>query len=70
MNFLFGMGGKVMDKKYGWQGDENTKVLLNTQEAINAAKYYYKLKSFNANFTNVDAYEQVKIMKEGKWPCQ
>lgn len=66
MNFLFGMGGKVMDKKYGWQGDENTKVLLNTQEALNAAKYYYKLKSYNAgNFTNVDAYEQVKIMKEG-----
>jgi multiple sugar transport system substrate-binding protein len=66
MNFLFGMGGKVMDKKYGWQGDENTKILLNTPEAIKAAKYYYSLKPYSVgNFTNVDAYEQVKIMKEG-----
>ncbi len=67
VNFLFGMDGKVMDKKYGWEGDGNTKVLLNTPEALKAAKYYYSLKPFNGgNFTNVDAYEQVKIMKEGK----
>lgn len=67
MNFLFGMDGKVMDKKYGWDGDANTKVLLNSQEALKAAQFYYSLKPFNSgNFTNVDAYEQIKIMKEGK----
>ena len=66
MNFLFSMGGKVMDKKYGWQGDENTKVLLDSKESFNAAKFYLSLKPFNGgNFTNVDAYEQIKIMKEG-----
>lgn len=67
MNFLFGMGGKVMDKQYGWEGDANTKILLNTPEALKAAKFYYSLKPFNSgNFTNVDAYEQIKILKEGK----
>lgn len=67
MNFLFAMGGKVMDKQYGWQGDENTKVLLNTPEALGALKYYLSLKPYNAgNFTNVDAYEQVKMVKENK----
>jgi ABC-type glycerol-3-phosphate transport system substrate-binding protein len=59
------MGGKVMDKEYGWEGDENTKVLLNTPEALKAAKYYYSLKPFNyGSFTNVDAYEQIKLMKQ------
>ncbi|QKJ28349.1 extracellular solute-binding protein [Mucilaginibacter mali] len=66
VNFLFGMGGKVMDKEYGWQGDQNTKVLLNTPEALNATKFYYGLKPYNAgNFTNVDAYEQIKLVKQG-----
>jgi ABC-type glycerol-3-phosphate transport system substrate-binding protein len=67
MNFLFSMGGKVMDKQYGWQGDQNTKVLLNTPEALKALNFYKSFKPFNkGNFTNVDAYEQIKIFKEGK----
>lgn len=67
MNFLFGMDGKVMDKQYGWEGDANTEILLNTPEALKAAKFYYSLKPFNhGNFTNVDAYEQIKILQEGK----
>jgi len=64
MNFLFSMGGKVMDKQYGWEGDANTKVLLNTPEALHAAQFYLSLKSYNAgNSYNVDAYEQIKILK-------
>lgn len=67
MNFLFGMGGRVMDKAYGWQGDANTQIHLNSIEALKAAKFYLSLKPFNSgNFTNVDAYEQIEILKQGK----
>jgi len=66
MNFLFGLGGKTMDKQYGWQGDENTKVLLNSPEALHAAKLYKSLKPFNAGgYFNVEQSEQIKIMLEG-----
>jgi ABC-type glycerol-3-phosphate transport system substrate-binding protein len=67
MNFLFGMGGKMMQKEYGWQGDGNTKILLNTPEALKAVKLYRSLKPFNAgNYTNVEQTEQMKIMMAGK----
>lgn len=67
VNFLFGMGGKVMDKQYGWQGGKNTPILLNTPEALNALKFYRSLKEFNSGtYSNVDMFEQSKIMKEGK----
>lgn len=67
MNFLFGMGGKTMNKQYGWEGDINTKTELNSQESIKAAKYYMSLKPYNAGtFTNIDAYQQIEILKEGK----
>jgi multiple sugar transport system substrate-binding protein len=66
-NFLYGMGGKTTEKENGWQGDANTKVLLNTPEALAALKFYKKLKPFNAgNWSNVEQVEQMKIMKEGK----
>lgn len=66
MNFLFGMGGKTMDKQYGWQGDANTKVLLNSPEALNAAKLYKSLKPFNSGgYFNIEQSEQMKIMLQG-----
>lgn len=65
-NFLFGMGGAVMQKERGWQSDANTPITLTSSEAIAAAKYYKSLKPFNAgNFTTIDATEQTKILKEG-----
>jgi multiple sugar transport system substrate-binding protein len=67
MNFLFSMGGKMMDKQYGWQGDKNTPILLNTPEALNALEFYLSLKPYNSgNFTNVDMFEQSRVMKEGR----
>lgn len=67
VNFLFSMGGKVMDKQYGWQGNSNTPILLNTPEALKALKFYLSLKSFNSGtYTNVDMFKQSEIMKEGK----
>lgn len=67
MNFLYGMGGKIFDKQYGWEGNENSKLLLNSPEALKALKFYKSLKPYNAGgFTNVEQFEQMKIMKEGK----
>jgi len=66
MNFLFGMGGKTMDKQYGWQGDENTKILLNSPEALKAAKLYKSLKPYNSGgYFNIEQSEQMKIMLQG-----
>lgn len=67
VNFVFGMGGKVMDKSKGWEGDESTKVLVNSPEVINATKYYLSLKPFNSgNYFTVDHAKQVEILKLGK----
>lgn len=66
MNFLFGLGGKTMDKQFGWQGDANTKLLLNSPEALHAAELYKSLKPFNAGgYFNVEQSEQMKIMLQG-----
>ena len=65
-NYLFGMGGSVMQKERGWQSDASTPITLTSPEAIAATKYYKSLKPFNAgNFTTIDAAEQTKILKEG-----
>lgn len=65
-SFLQGFGGKVLDKNQGWEGDENTPVLLANEEGIAAAEYYKSLKPFNAgNFVTTDAVEQRNILKKG-----
>lgn len=66
-NFLFGMGGKYMDKTLGWNGDMNSTLLFNSQESVNALKYYTSLKPFNSgNYSSVTQADQMKIMTEGK----
>lgn len=67
VNYLFGMGGKVMNKDFGWQGDANTKIELDSPESLDALKFYLSLKPFNAgNYTNVEQFEQIQQMKTGK----
>lgn len=67
VNFLFSMGGKVMDKQYGWDGNRNTPILLNNQDALKALKFYLSLKRFSSGtFSNVDMFKQSEIMREGK----
>ncbi|MFA6403082.1 MAG: extracellular solute-binding protein [Salinivirgaceae bacterium] len=66
VNFHFGMGGKIMNKEIGWQGDENTQMLLDSDAGEKALAYYVSLKPFNnGNYTNVEQFEQMRIMKEG-----
>lgn len=67
MNFLFGMGGSVMEKSYGWQSDALTPLNLRTVEAAKAAQLYLSLKPVNAgDFFSVDAVRQRDIMTERK----
>lgn len=66
-NYVQGFGGKVMDKKQGWQGDLNTKVLITEPKVIEATNYLLSLKPYNAgNFSTTDGVEQRNIFKKGK----
>lgn len=68
-DILFGMDGSIFDKekkKYGWDGDKDTPIIIDSQEAIKATELYRSLKPFNkGNYFMVDATEQVKMILEG-----
>ncbi|MCG2612701.1 extracellular solute-binding protein [Terrimonas sp. NA20] len=67
MNFVYGMNGEVLDKKIGWEGDKNTKVVFDSPASVAAMKLYTSLKPYNAgNFTSIDQYEPIRLMKEDK----
>jgi multiple sugar transport system substrate-binding protein len=67
LNFIYGFGGQVLDNTVGWQSDRNTKVSLNSPEVKKAFAFHRSLKPFNAgNFSSIDQYEPIRIMKEGK----
>lgn len=69
MNFLFGYGGKVMDKKYGWQGNLDTKLNLNTPVAIAAANAHHALKPDTCgDFFSMDAPAQREKLLQGNVP--
>lgn len=65
-DFLYGMGGKIFEKQYGWQGDETTPIKINSSEAAKATEFYISMKPYNkGNYTSVGATEQIALMKEG-----
>jgi ABC-type glycerol-3-phosphate transport system substrate-binding protein len=67
VNFLFGLGGRVMNKEYGWQSDLTTPLQLNSPQAADSAELYLSLKDTNAgDFFSTDAVKQRDIMLEGK----
>lgn len=66
VNMLFGMDGKVMDKKRGWQGTADTQILLDTPQAVSTMEYFESLREFNrGSFFDIDMYTQKELMKEG-----
>jgi len=66
VNYLFSIGDGVMKKKSGWEGDENTPVIINTENNLKALRYYLNLKPYNkGDFFNVDQPLQTKLFKEG-----
>ena len=68
-NFAFSRGGGVMDKRKtkGWQGDENTPLILSSKETLEATKFYLSLKPYDGSddFFSMDAGKQVETMKKG-----
>lgn len=63
---LYGMGGSIFDKQFGWEGDQNTPITINSKEAEAATKFYLSLKPFNkGDYFKTDATEQVKMILEG-----
>lgn len=66
MNYLFSIGNGTMKKERGWEGDTDTKVIVNTAANLNALKFYLSLKHFNkGDYFNVDQPLQAKLLKEG-----
>lgn len=65
VNFLFGMGGRVMNKEYGWQSDASTPLTLQSPEADRAAALYLSMRDANAgDFFSIDAAKQRDLMLE------
>jgi multiple sugar transport system substrate-binding protein len=66
VNFAFGMGGGVMDKKWGWMGDQHTPLRLQTPQTVAATKFYIGLKPYIAgDYFATDAIVQREQMKAG-----
>lgn len=64
--FAKSMGGGVMYKEHGWEGDVNTPLTLTNEKTIAATEFYISLKPFNkGSYFNIDANEQVKEILVG-----
>lgn len=62
-NFAYSMGGGVMKKSYGWEGDDNTPLLIESPATIAATRYYLSLKPFiTGDFYSTGADEQREHM--------
>ena len=67
MNFLFGQGGRTMDKQFGWMGGRDTPLSLDSPAAIAAGKYYLALKPYNAgDFFVTKPEQQIERMRSGR----
>jgi multiple sugar transport system substrate-binding protein len=67
-NLAYSLGGGLMKKTWGWEGDENTQLLLNAPATIEATRLYTDLKQYDASedFFKTDAVTQVQILKKKK----
>lgn len=65
-DFLYGMGGKIFEKQYGWQGNKSTPIRINSAEAKKATEFYISMKPYNeGNYHTIGATEQIELMKKG-----
>jgi multiple sugar transport system substrate-binding protein len=65
-NFAFSMGGGVMRKKYGWDSDEHTPLILTDPATIKATEFYMSLKPFTTDsFFGNGAVEQREELRRG-----
>lgn len=72
-NLVFGSGGGVMQKRYGWVSDRNTRLILSSPETIAATERYVRLKAYSqygqrgTDFFSTDAIHQVQLMRTGQY---
>jgi len=65
-SIAFSMGGGVMDKKRGWEGDESTPLLIDSPQSLLATRYYLSLKPFTVgDFFSTGGAEQRELLKKG-----
>jgi len=66
INFAYSMGGGVMRKQFGWEGDATTPLILDSPETIAATKFYIGLRPYSAgDFLSTGQNEQVELMRKG-----
>ncbi|MBS0288650.1 MAG: extracellular solute-binding protein [Proteobacteria bacterium] len=46
-NYVFGMGGGVMQKNFGWDTTKDTPILLNSKATLEATKFYKRMQQYN-----------------------
>lgn len=66
-NIAFSMGGGVMQKRRGWQSDEQTQLTISSPETVAATRYYRSLRRFDASedFFSYDAVAQRERFSRG-----
>jgi multiple sugar transport system substrate-binding protein len=66
VNFAYSMGGGVMKKSFGWEGDAQTPLILDSAETIAATRFYLGLRPYSAgDFLSTGQNEQVELMRKG-----
>ena len=67
-NFAYSIGNGIMQKAYGWEGNEQTPLLLTAPATVDATKVYLELKQYDASddFFKTDAMNQIQILKNKK----
>lgn len=67
VNYLFGLGGAVYDKTYGWETASPDALRLTSEASVDAAAFFLNLKPYNAgDFFSVGANEQVELLARGR----
>ena len=66
-NFAYSLGGGVMKKDYGWDGDRATPLTLNSKENIEATSFYRSLRPYAyGDFFATSATEAQEAMRTGR----
>lgn len=66
VNYLFSIGDGILNKNSGWEGDEETEVIINNKNNLKALEFYLSLQPYNkGDYFNVDQPLQTKLFKEG-----
>jgi len=66
LQFLYSFGGKTIDADYPWSTNEDSEVVINSPESLDALEYFISLKPFTPSFTDVTQYKEMEYFLDGK----